>query len=147
MSRSFSDLLSSPALRSLHQQATAAVERRDGEVGRLPDEASLRIADCATLVAARGGYRRIDDVVFNQPTRDSAAGERFFVIQGDNRDPAHLRDSMLTRDALQMDMPQLRSSLEQAMEQRLSQQRSLDQQQERGAESVKLPDAQSRLRG
>jgi hypothetical protein len=86
----------------LFQQAFAAIARRDAELGREPDENSRRIALASAGIAARGGYRQIDDVVFNVATDRLNAGERFFVLQGGRDDPAHLRESMLTRDALAM---------------------------------------------
>lgn len=86
----------------LFQQAFAAVARRDAELGREPDANSRMIALAGAGIAARGGYRQIDDIVFNVATDRLAAGERFFVLQGGRDDPAHLRESMLTRDALAM---------------------------------------------
>ena len=84
----------------LYQQALAAISRRDAELGREPDAASRSIAVAGAALAARNGYERIDDIVFNVATDRLAAGERFFVLQGGRDDPAHLRASMLTRDAL-----------------------------------------------
>jgi hypothetical protein len=84
----------------LYQQALAAITRRDAELGREPDAASRSIAAAGASLAARNGYERIDDIVFNIATDRLAAGERFFVLQGGREDPAHLRASMLTRDAL-----------------------------------------------
>lgn len=86
----------------LFQQAFAAVARRDAELGREPDENSRKIAIAGAGVAARCGYRQIDDIVFNIATDSQAAGERFFVLQGGRDDPAHLRESMPTREALAM---------------------------------------------
>ena len=86
----------------LFQQAFAAVARRDAEFGREPDENSRKIAIASAGIAARSGYRQIDDIVFNVATDRQAAGERFFVLQGGRDDPAHLRESMLTREALAM---------------------------------------------
>lgn len=90
----------------LYRQALAAVARRDVELGREPDENTRRIALAGTVVALRNGYERIDDIVFSQQTDRLAAGDRFFVLQGERRDPAHLRESMSAREALAMD-PQL----------------------------------------
>lgn len=84
----------------LLQQASAAIARRDAELGREPDESSRRIAVAGASLAARSGYERIDDIVFNLQTDRLAAGERFFVLQGGRGDPAHLRESMPTRNAL-----------------------------------------------
>ncbi|HEX2081947.1 MAG TPA: XVIPCD domain-containing protein [Xanthomonadaceae bacterium] len=84
----------------LYQQALAAITRRDAELGRESDAASRSIAIAGAALAARSGYERIDDIVFNVATGRLAAGERFFVLQGGRDDPAHLRASMLTRDAL-----------------------------------------------
>jgi hypothetical protein len=86
----------------LYQQALAAITRRDAELGREPDAASRSIAAAGASLAARNGYERIDDIVFNVATDRLAAGERFFVLQGGRDDPAHLRASMPTRDALAM---------------------------------------------
>lgn len=86
----------------LFQQAFTAIARRDAEFGRESDENSRMIALAGAGIAARGGYSQIDDIVFNVATDELAAGERFFVLQGGRNDPAHLRESMLTRDALAM---------------------------------------------
>lgn len=90
----------------LFQQAYAALSRRDAELGRTPDEATQRIALAGAALAARSGYQRIDDIVFNVQTERQAAGERLFVLQGGREDPAHLRESMPVREALATD-PQL----------------------------------------
>lgn len=107
----------------LYQQALAAVTRRDAELGRAPDDNTHRIALAGAGMAARGGYHRIDDIVFNVATDKLAAGERFFVLQGGRDDPAHLRESMPTRDALAMtpdqqqrEFAQLETSRNQARE-------------------------------
>ena len=86
----------------LYQQALAAVTRRDAELGREPDDDTRKIALAGAGIAARNGYQRIDDIVFNVATDKLAAGERFFVLQGERDNPAHLRESMQTRDALGM---------------------------------------------
>ncbi len=107
----------------LYQQAFAAVSRRDAELGREPDGNTRCIALASASLAARCGYGRIDDVYFNTATDKLAAGERFFVLQGGRDDPAHLRESMQTRDALAMtpeqqqrEFAQLASSWTQARE-------------------------------
>lgn len=97
----------------LFQQAFAAVARRDAELGREPDDNSRLIALAGAGVAARGGYRQIDDIVFNVATDRLAAGERFFVLQGGRDDPAHLRESMLTREALAMSPEQAQREMAQ----------------------------------
>ncbi len=97
----------------LYQQAYAAIARRDAELGREPDEASRKIAAAGALLAARSGYERIDDILFNVATDKLAAGERFFVLQGGRDDPAHLRASMPTREALAMSPEQQQRELAQ----------------------------------
>ncbi len=113
----------------LFQQALAAVSRRDAELGRQTDDASRKIAVAGASLAARSGYERIDDIVFNAATDRLAAGERFFVLQGGRDDPAHLRESMPTRDALAMtpeqqarELAQLEPAREQARAAQQSQQ-------------------------
>jgi hypothetical protein len=88
--------------RPLYQQAFVAVSRRDAELGREPDASTRCLALAGAGIAARYGYDRIDDIVFNTATDKLAAGERFFVVQGGRDDRAHLRESMQTRDALAM---------------------------------------------
>ena len=97
----------------LFQQAFAAIARRDAELGREPDGNSRMIALAGAGIAARGGYGRIDDIVFNVATEKLAAGERFFVLQGGRDDPAHLRESMPTRDALAMTAEQAQREMAQ----------------------------------
>lgn len=97
----------------LFQQALAAVTRRDAELGREPDDASRKIALAGAGLAARSGYARIDDIVFNAATDKLSAGERFFVLQGSGDDPAHRRESMLARDALAMTPDQQQRELAQ----------------------------------
>ena len=100
-----------------YRQAFAAVSRRDAEMGREPDENSRRIALAGAGLALRGGYERIDDLVFNVATPRLAAGERFFVLQGERENPAHLRESMATRDALTADPVQAQRELAQLEQQ------------------------------
>jgi hypothetical protein len=97
----------------LYRQAFAAVSRRDAELGREPDDNTRRIALAGATLAARSGYERIDDIFFNVQADRLAAGERFFVLQGGRDDPAHLRESMSTRDALGMDPQQAQRELSQ----------------------------------
>ncbi len=96
-----------------YRQAFAAISRRDAEMGREPDENSRRIALAGATLAARSGYDRIDDLVFNLATPRLSAGERFFVLRGGREDPAHLRESMPTRDALAIDPAQAQRELAQ----------------------------------
>jgi hypothetical protein len=97
----------------LYRQALTAMSRRDAELGREPDDDTRRIALAGATLAARSGYARIDDIVFNVQTDRLAAGERFFVLQGGREDPAHLRESMLTREALAMAPEQAQRELAQ----------------------------------
>ena len=97
----------------LYRQALTAMSRRDAELGREPDDDTRRIALAGATLAARSGYARIDDIVFNVQTDRLAAGERFFVLQGGREDPAHLRESMLTREALAMAPEQTQRELAQ----------------------------------
>lgn len=86
----------------LYQQALAAISRRDAELGREPDDNSRNIAVASATLAARNGYGRIDDIVFNVATDRLAAGERFFVIERGANPEFYRRDSMSTTDALAM---------------------------------------------
>lgn len=86
----------------LYQQALAAISRRDAELGREPDDNSRNIAVASATLAARNGYGRIDDIVFNVATDKLAAGERFFVIERGANPEFYRRDSMSTTDALAM---------------------------------------------
>ncbi len=97
----------------LYRQALTALSRRDAELRREPDDDTRRIALAGATLAARSGYARIDDIVFNVQTDRLAAGERFFVLQGGREDPAHLRESMSTRDALAMAPEQIQRELAQ----------------------------------
>lgn len=102
-----------PTTQRLYLEAFSALSRRDAELGREPDDNSRRIALAGTVVALRNGYERIDDIVFNQQTDRLTPGERFFVLQGDARDPAHLRESMPTREALARDPQEMQREIAQ----------------------------------
>jgi hypothetical protein len=89
---------------ALHQQCVAGTQALDRQLGRSPDAASDCMAAGATDLAARSGLTRVDHVLLSERGRTAQAGELMFVVQGDPKDPAHLRAQMPTADAVRTPM-------------------------------------------
>ncbi|WP_369941817.1 XVIPCD domain-containing protein [Xanthomonas medicagonis] len=85
---------------ALHQQCVAGTHALDRRLGRSPDAASACMAASATDLAARSGLTQVDHVLLSERGRTAQAGELMFVVQGDPKDPAHLRAQMPTEDAV-----------------------------------------------
>lgn len=85
---------------ALHQQCVAGTHALDRQLGRSPDAASACMAASATDLAARSGLTQVDHVLLSERGRTAQAGELMFVVQGDPKDPAHLRAQMPTEDAV-----------------------------------------------
>lgn len=89
-------------------QATEAVQRLDATVGRVPDEASDRLAFNLASLAKREGFVSIDHAVLSVATDHLPPGENVFVVQGEPTAPtnrvAHMRSAdavdLPTREAL-----------------------------------------------
>jgi hypothetical protein len=97
---------------SLFLEARHGVHAQDARVGRTPDHMSSQLAGALAAEMLVAGGKRIDAVVMN------ADASRTFAVQGDVHDPAHLRVSVETMQAMNTPLEQ---SVER-MEQKLGQQ-------------------------
>jgi hypothetical protein len=97
---------------ALQQQIKSGVERLNAQLGRGWDESSDRLTASLLVLAKREGLTRVDHVGLNAPTATLQAGQTAFVVQGDSKDPAHLRAAMPTEQALQTPQAQSFAQLE-----------------------------------
>lgn len=91
---------------ALHRQCVAGTHALDRQLGRSPDADSACMAASLTDLAARSGLERVDHVLLSERGRNAQAGERVFVVQGDPKDPAHLRAQMPTEEAVRTPVAQ-----------------------------------------
>ena len=103
---------------SIHKSAEDAVRRLEETLGRTYDEKSERLAYGSAVVAANHNLQRIDHVVLNEATSSAEKGERFFIVQGDIGNPAHLRAHGSTVEALNTPVEQHRARLQEIGEAR-----------------------------
>jgi len=92
---------------SLFLEAQRGVHAQDARVGRTPDHLSNQLAGALAAEMLAAGGKRIDAVVMN------ADASQTFAVQGDVRDPAHLRVSVETMQALNMQLEQSTRHMEQ----------------------------------
>ncbi|WP_115559370.1 XVIPCD domain-containing protein [Xanthomonas dyei] len=85
---------------ALHQQCSAGVDALDQHLGRQPDQSSACMKASLTTLAAANGLQRVDHVLLSTTTDRTQAGQNVFVVQGDPKDPAHLRAHMPTEQAV-----------------------------------------------
>ncbi|MEA5126500.1 XVIPCD domain-containing protein [Xanthomonas floridensis] len=76
---------------SMHKSAEEAVRSLEEGLGRKYDGNSERLAYGGAVVAANHNLQRVDHILLGDATSSAARGERFFVVQGDLNNPAHLR--------------------------------------------------------
>ncbi|CAD0364766.1 XVIPCD domain-containing protein [Xanthomonas sp. WHRI 8391] len=118
---------------ALYQQIKGGVEKLDSQHGREWDASSQRMTASLLVLAKEEGLTRVDHVLLNSPTDKLAAGEKVFLVQGIQSDPAHLRADMATMQAVQT--PENQSfervqSINQAQSQVREQQQALEQSQQ-----------------
>ncbi|CAD0359792.1 XVIPCD domain-containing protein [Xanthomonas hortorum] len=118
---------------ALYQQIKGGVEKLDAQHGREWDASSQRMTASLLVLAKEEGLTRVDHVLLNSPTDKLAAGEKVFLVQGTQSDPAHLRADMATMQAVQT--PESQSfervqSINQAQSQVREQQQALEQSQQ-----------------
>ncbi|MFB9037536.1 XVIPCD domain-containing protein [Xanthomonas arboricola] len=85
---------------ALHQQCSAGVDALDRQLGRQPDQRSACMTASLTTLAAANGLDRVDHVFLNKDGSDAQVGQYVFVVQGDPKNPAHLRAHMPTDQAV-----------------------------------------------
>lgn len=85
---------------ALYQQCRAGVEALDRQLGRQPDGNSERMAASLTCLAVNTGLERVDHVLLSERGSKVDAGENVFIVQGDSKDPSHLRAHMATDRAI-----------------------------------------------
>ncbi|MCW0380186.1 hypothetical protein NB697_003032 [Xanthomonas sacchari] len=91
---------------ALYQQCAAGTQALDRQLGRSPDAESACMAASVTDLAARNGLQRVDHVLLSERGRTAQPGELVFVVQGDPKDPAHLRAHMSTEEAIRTPVAQ-----------------------------------------
>jgi surfactin synthase thioesterase subunit len=103
----------------MFQQIQGHVAQLDANLGRTPDAASARMSASLYAKAVESGMSRVDGVHLSVEGTQTHAGERVFAVQGSPADPAHLRTSMPTQEAVQVPVE---TSLAQAEQSRTMQQ-------------------------
>ncbi len=98
----------------MFQQIQGHVARLDASLGRTPDAASERMSASLYAKAVESGMTRVDGVHLSIEGAQSRAGERVFAVQGNPADPAHLRTSVSTQEAVQAPVEQSFSQAEQS---------------------------------
>lgn len=103
---------------AIYAQIRDGVAALDAEQGRAFDATSERMTASLMFQARHAGIERVDHVVLSQATNSAGAGSNVFLVQGDLRDPAHLRTSMATdqavRTPVEESLAQLRSATQSA---------------------------------
>lgn len=87
---------------ALYSQIREGVAALDAAQGRSFDATSERMTASLLVHARQNWIERADHVLLSQATATTGAGQNVFVVQGDLRDPAHLRASMPTDQAVQV---------------------------------------------
>ncbi|WP_459047043.1 XVIPCD domain-containing protein [Stenotrophomonas sp. PSU_St99] len=87
--------------RSLHEQIRGKVAELDTANGRSFDASSERLSASLLVLARENGLDRVDHVVLSRQTGDAAAAQNIFVVKGPLDDPASLRASSPTVEAVQ----------------------------------------------
>lgn len=105
----------------LFQDALRGVEAQDLRVGRTPDQHSGQLAGSLAAEMHANGGTRIDNVLMSNDA------SRTFGVQGEVNDPAHLRVSVATTEAMNtsLDQSSERVASDQAAQQVASQERDL----------------------
>ncbi|MDR6094653.1 XVIPCD domain-containing protein [Stenotrophomonas sp. SORGH_AS_0321] len=113
----------------LFQDALRGVEAQDLRVGRTPDQHSGQLAGSLAAEMHANGGTRIDNVLM------SSDASRTFGVQGEVNDPAHLRVSVATTEAMNtsLDQSSERVASQQAAQQVASQDRDIQIEQSQAA--------------
>jgi hypothetical protein len=96
--RLFITAMSDPS--PLYQQILQGVHQLDAQAGRQTDDKSANMAASLYALAMERGFARVDHVLIGGQGSAAQRGEYVFIVQGDPRDPAHLRASLKTVDAV-----------------------------------------------
>ncbi|MBD8698186.1 XVIPCD domain-containing protein, partial [Stenotrophomonas sp. CFBP 13718] len=111
----------------LFQDALRGVEVQDLRAGRTPDQHSGQLAGSLAAEMHANGGTRIDNVLM------SSDASRTFGVQGQANDPAHLRVSVATTEAMQVPLEQSSERVQQAATQRMGQEQELQLAQQQNA--------------
>ncbi len=113
----------------LFQDALRGVEAQDLRVGRTPDQHSGQLAGSLAAEMHANGGTRIDNVLM------SSDASRTFGVQGEVNDPAHLRVSVATTEAMNtsLDQSSERVASQQVAQQVASQERDVQIEQSQAA--------------
>ncbi len=111
----------------LFQDALRGVEAHDLRAGRTPDQHSGQLAGSLAAEMHANGGTRIDNVLM------SSDASRTFGVQGQANDPAHLRVSVATTEAMQVPLEQSSERVQHAATQRMGQEQELQLAQQQNA--------------
>lgn len=96
----------------MYEQAVRAVHTLDARLGRVPDDASERMAASLLRLARDNGFHRIDHVVLGRQTGHAAAGQNVFIVQGGLDDAGARVAHMPTEQAVRTPVEQSFRTLE-----------------------------------
>lgn len=97
--------------RALHDQIRGKVAELDAANGRSFDASSERLSASLLVLARENGLDRVDHVVLSRQAGDVAAAQNVFVVKGALDDPASLRASAATAEAVQRPVQESLDSL------------------------------------
>ena len=90
---------------ALLAQIQHGVQLLDTQAGRSWDGKSENMSIALHALAVEKGFARVDHVLIGGRGLAAQAGENVFIVQGDPKDPAHLRASLKTLDAISAPVP------------------------------------------
>jgi hypothetical protein len=85
---------------ALFEQIQHGVQQLDAQAGRSRDEKSDNMAASLHALALEKGFVRVDHVLIGGRGLAANPGDYVFIVQGDPKDPAHLRACLKTVDAI-----------------------------------------------
>lgn len=97
--------------RALYDQIRGKVAELDAANGRSFDASSERLSASLLVLARENGLDRVDHVVLSRQSGDIAAAQNVFVVKGALDDPASLRASAATAEAVQRPVQESLDSL------------------------------------
>ncbi|ELC7323980.1 hemolysin [Stenotrophomonas maltophilia] len=100
---------------ALYRQIRDGVSAVDARHGRSFDETSERMTASLLAAAKSSGLERVDHVVLGNPPSDGS-GPRMFVVQGALDNPAHLRASVVTSEAISTPVEHSLAKVEQMLQ-------------------------------
>lgn len=90
---------------ALLAQIQHGVQQLDIQAGRSWDDKSENMSLRLHALAVEKGFARVDHVLIGGRGLAAQPGDYVFIVQGDPKDPAHLRASLKTVDAISTPPP------------------------------------------